>query len=190
MSDQTPPPSRLSVHERLALVYERLDAMPPATSADEAFDRLGEVLDQVEDQHSGVPKNPDAPLKFDGRMYHPRPDFVSRRDDGSVHAVTKGNEIHAAANGTLTITSRRTGEAVYHRDGAGPAPAAERQAGRAQDRTAEQSRIPRPSQAATDAANARSTGASKPTRATSPSPAPDHGSRRPNGPERGPSRGR
>jgi hypothetical protein len=27
----------LSIHERLQIVYQRLDDMPPATSADEAF---------------------------------------------------------------------------------------------------------------------------------------------------------
>ncbi|MEU8828820.1 hypothetical protein [Streptomyces sp. NPDC048636] len=119
------PDEPLSLPQRLAIVYERLDRLPAATSADEAFDRLGAVLDEVEDQYSGVAKNPDPGLKFDGRMYHPRADFTTRGEDGSIHAVTKGNEIHASADGTLVISSRRTGDEVYRRQGAGTAPGGE-----------------------------------------------------------------
>ncbi|MET7762812.1 hypothetical protein ABZS71_12525 [Streptomyces sp. NPDC005393] len=85
-----------------------------------------------EDQYSGVPKDPDPGLKFDGRMYHPRADFTTRGEDGSIHAVTKGNEIHASPDGTLVISSRRTGDEVYRRQGAGAAPDGERRAERAQ----------------------------------------------------------
>ncbi len=51
-------PSPLSLKERLALVYQRLDQMPPPTTAQEAFDRLNTVLEEVEDEYSGVPKTP------------------------------------------------------------------------------------------------------------------------------------
>ncbi|GAB3209416.1 hypothetical protein SAMN02745673_01884 [Marinactinospora thermotolerans DSM 45154] len=113
----TPGPLKLS--ERLTLVYERLDQMPPPTSAQESFDRLNAVLDQVEDEHSGVPKNPNPGLKFDGRMYPPREDFTERTADGRILAVTKGNTIEAHPDGTLTVSSRKTGKPVYHRQGAG-----------------------------------------------------------------------
>lgn len=112
-------PDPLKLGERLALVYERLDQMPPPTTAQEAFDRLNTVLDQVEDEHSGVPKNPNPGLKFDGRMYSPREDFTERTADGRILAATKGNTIEAHPDGTLAVNSRRTGEPVYHRQGAG-----------------------------------------------------------------------
>jgi hypothetical protein len=112
-------PGPLKFGERLALVYERLDQMPPPTSAPEAFNRLNTVLDQVEDEHSGVPKNPNPGLKFDGRMYPPREDFTEHTADGRILAATKGNAIEAHPDGTLTVSSRRTGEPVYHRQGAG-----------------------------------------------------------------------
>jgi hypothetical protein len=55
-------------------------------------------------------------------MYHPRADFTTRDDAGGIHATTKGNTIYAAPNGELTISSRRTGEPVFRREGAGPRP--------------------------------------------------------------------
>lgn len=112
-------PSDLSIRDRLSLVYERLDQMPAPTSAQEAFDRLNNTLDQVEDEYSGVPKNPNPGLKFDGRMYPPRGDYIEHADDGKIFAATKGNTIQAEPDGTLTVNSRSSGRPVYHREGAG-----------------------------------------------------------------------
>ena len=68
---------RLSQQERLALEYERLDKLPPVSKPEEAFKQLATTLDEVEDEFSGVPRNPDPGLKFDGRMYPPREDFTA-----------------------------------------------------------------------------------------------------------------
>ncbi|MBB1260169.1 hypothetical protein [Streptomyces alkaliterrae] len=108
----------MEIHERLALVYQRLRDLPPARTAEEALHQLDTTLTKVEDEHSGVPFNPNAGLASDGRMYFPREDFTTRHPDGSVTALTKGQVITAQPNGELTITSRRTGEVVYHRPGA------------------------------------------------------------------------
>lgn len=115
MADQR----RLSPQERLALLYERLDQLPPAPNADEAFRQLAETLDDVEDEFSGVPKNPDPGLKFDGRMYPPREDFTTRTEDGGLQATTRGNIINISPDGTMSILSRRSGEEVYRKAGAG-----------------------------------------------------------------------
>jgi len=122
-------PSPLSLKERLALVYQRLDQMPPPTTAQEAFDRLNTVLEEVEDEYSGVPKNPNPGLKFDGRMYPPREDFTEYTADGRILAVTKGNTIEALPDGTLTISSRKTGQPVYQRKGAGQSLTLDNEAG-------------------------------------------------------------
>lgn len=114
MTNETP----LTPGERLAIVYQRLDTLPPARNAEQALAQLAETLTRVEDEYSGVPENPNPGLAYDGRMYPPRADFTTRDEDGTIHAVTKGNEIHAEPNGTLRITSRRTGEEVYRRPGA------------------------------------------------------------------------
>ncbi|WP_037078057.1 hypothetical protein, partial [Pseudonocardia spinosispora] len=110
----------LSLGQRLAEVYRRLDLLPAATSADQAVTQLNDTLTAVEDEYSGVPANPNPGLKFDGRMYPPREDFMTRTLEGAITATTKGNVIHASPNGALRIPSRRTGEAVYRRDGATP----------------------------------------------------------------------
>jgi hypothetical protein len=52
-------------------------------------------------------------------MYPPREDFMTRHPDGSISALTKGNEIQAAPDGSLRILSRRSGQEVYNRKGAG-----------------------------------------------------------------------
>ncbi|MFF4647452.1 hypothetical protein [Streptomyces sp. NPDC001389] len=108
---------KLSLPERLAIVYERLTALPPAKGAREALRQLADTLDSVEDEYSGVPKDPNPGLAFDGRMYPPRADYITEEADGTLKAVTKGNVIYAHPDGTLRITSRRTGDEVYRRDG-------------------------------------------------------------------------
>ena len=59
------------------MFFERLEAAPPASTADEALDLLANILNGVEDEHSGVENNPDA-WEDDGRMYPPKED--NRRD--------------------------------------------------------------------------------------------------------------
>ncbi|MEV6285790.1 hypothetical protein [Kribbella sp. NPDC051770] len=109
---------RLSLPDRLRLLYERLSALPPAKTADEAFRQLAETLDQVEDEHSGVERNPNPGLKFDGRMYPPREDFTERLPDGGLRATTKGNLIEISPGGTTDIYSRHTNNLVFRRPGA------------------------------------------------------------------------
>lgn len=57
--------------ERLRIFIERLSLAQPTTSADDALELVAEVLNAVEDEHSGVPNNPEA-WKDDGRMYPPQ----------------------------------------------------------------------------------------------------------------------
>jgi hypothetical protein len=111
------PTPALTPPQRLDEVYRRLGELPPATSAEEALDNLARTLEEVEDEHSGVPKNPNPGLAFDGRMYPPREDFIDHLPDGGLIATTKGNVIYAAPDGDLRIVSRRTGEELYHREG-------------------------------------------------------------------------
>jgi hypothetical protein len=118
-----PDEPRLSLPERLALLYERLSALPPARTADEAFRQLAQTLDQVEDEHSGVVRDPNPGLKFDGRMYPPREDFTERLPDGGLRATTKGNLIEISPGGTTDIYSRHSNELVYRRPGMDAQPA-------------------------------------------------------------------
>jgi hypothetical protein len=63
---------------RLKLFHERLAAAPTARTHDEAYDLLCTILDAVEDEHSGLPNNPQ--WETDGRMYPPQIDSVRKVD--------------------------------------------------------------------------------------------------------------
>lgn len=182
-SSSTP---QLTVPERLALVYQRLDEFAPAASADEAFQRLCDVLDAVEDEYSGVERNPNPGLKFDGRMYPPRSDFITRDADGGIHAMTKGNKIHAAADGTLSISSRRTDQEVYRRAGAGPDRGQGQQARSSAERRQQAARDAfkalQPPAGSSKSSTPTSSGAAKPPRRA---PSPPQQQPRRDGPQRG-----
>lgn len=62
--------------ERLTEIYRRLDLAAPAASGADALDLIALTMNQVEDQLSGVPFNPET-FQNDGRLYPPQPD--SRR---------------------------------------------------------------------------------------------------------------
>jgi hypothetical protein len=82
-----------SVEHRLAEFYRRLGVLPPNGSADEAMVQLIAVLDEVEDELSGIPRSMPAPPpgENDGRMYPPQDDFIARNPDGSIIALTRGH---------------------------------------------------------------------------------------------------
>ena len=63
----------LPKQKRLEILFKRLEVAPPTNSADEALELLAITLNAVEDEHSGIPHNPDA-WKDDGRMYPPQED--------------------------------------------------------------------------------------------------------------------
>jgi hypothetical protein len=43
-------------------------------------------------------------------MYPPLEDFIERRDDGSILAITRGHRIEIGTDGSLRIISKITGE--------------------------------------------------------------------------------
>ncbi|MGQ0575992.1 MAG: hypothetical protein ACT4RN_17555 [Pseudonocardia sp.] len=108
----------MSPKQRLAELYRRLDTLRPARTAQEAIEQIASTLDQVEDEDSGVARDPNPGLKWDGRMYPPREDFITRHDDGSLTARTRGNVIDTTAGGAIRITTR-DGAEVYRKRGGG-----------------------------------------------------------------------
>ena len=73
----------------------------------------------MEDQFSGVAKNPNPGLKFDGRMYPPMDDFVVQNPDGSMSAKTRGHLIEFGADGSIKIMHKDTKVVEFQREGAG-----------------------------------------------------------------------
>jgi hypothetical protein len=100
----------VSMQERLNEVYRRLAASEPPISAAESLKRICRILNEVEDEFSGVSRQdpPPVPGEGDGRMYPPQSDFTTRHEDGSITAITKNHLIEIAVNGEIVIKNRRT----------------------------------------------------------------------------------
>lgn len=89
---------------------DRLAQVPAAASEAEALTQIRNVLDAVEDDHSGVPNDPDN-WQSDGRMYAPRAD--SRRVvSGHPKVVRYRNRAHntfLGRNGSIEIRAVQPG---------------------------------------------------------------------------------
>jgi hypothetical protein len=94
----------LSKSKRLHEFIQRLQAVPAASSADEAFILLAETLHAVEDEFSGVPNRPEL-WKTDGRMYPPREDSrVKCPERPSLRKYrSKGHYDFLGINGSIRI---------------------------------------------------------------------------------------
>lgn len=110
---------RLTVNQRLDVLYQRLQQSAPAKTADEALNQVSTTLDGVEDDYSGVPRNPNPGKDWDGRMYPPREDNIIRNPDGSIVARTRGSDINIGRDGSIEIVSKTTGEVKLSKPGGG-----------------------------------------------------------------------
>ena len=63
----------LSRQARLAMFLERLSIAPTASTFEEDFGQIHDIMNAVEDEYSGVPYNPPS-WQTDGRLYPPLPD--------------------------------------------------------------------------------------------------------------------
>jgi hypothetical protein len=86
------------------LFLERLGAEDPAGSADQALALLAGILNSVEDEFSGVPRNPSL-WKSDGRMYPPQEDnFRMVPNRASLRRCrSKGHNTYLGQNGSIRI---------------------------------------------------------------------------------------
>jgi hypothetical protein len=108
----------ISRGERIAELWRRLDTAAPPKDADEALGLVSRTLDKVEDDLSGVPKNPNPSLTPDGRMYPPQEDMIVRHADGAITAKTRGHAIEISPGGSMKFYLRHNGELAYSRGGA------------------------------------------------------------------------
>lgn len=90
--------------ERLSEFLRRLGAAEPFATAEEAMERLGEILNAVEDERTDIPFNPAMP-RTDGRMYPPLADseraVPGRRDIKRYRSALHNTFI--GANGAIRI---------------------------------------------------------------------------------------
>jgi len=98
---------------RLQLFYERLHAAPAQSTHDESFVLLCDTLNAVEDEHSGVPSNPDN-FQTDGRLYPPQSD-CSYAVDGFPDVTryrSAGHNTYISTNGAIEIKVVATNEST------------------------------------------------------------------------------
>lgn len=93
--------------ERVVELVRRLDAAAPSNNAEEAQDLVTTVLDQIEDEHSGVVNDPSSPLA-DERIWPPIAKYffaLPDRDDLDGYR-RRGHETIIRSNGAILIRTR------------------------------------------------------------------------------------
>ncbi len=105
--------------ERLAVFIERLEAGPPANSAEEAMTLLSSTLNRTEDELTGIPYKPHNWM-HDGRMYPPQAD--SARDVPNKPQLTRyrsrAHNTFIGSNGSIQIVALPGGEVLIDKPGA------------------------------------------------------------------------
>jgi len=109
------PPKRVRLQE----LFRRLMAAPAAASFDEAYQQLVEVQDAVEDELTGIPRNPEN-WQSDGRLYPPQFDMM--REVAGCPSLkrfrTREHNVFIGDNGAVEIRTAFGGEVVYSKAGA------------------------------------------------------------------------
>jgi hypothetical protein len=110
---------RIPIDKRLEEYYRRLNEAPKAQSAEEALQIVGDTLNQLEDELSGIPRKnpPPSPNMPDGRMYPPKEDYTKQNPDGSITAKSKAHTVNIGKNGSITIVNRRTKQVEFRKLG-------------------------------------------------------------------------
>jgi hypothetical protein len=70
------------------------------------------LVGEVEDELSGVPRNPNPGLESDGRMYPPQADRTVRNADSSITTTSRGHTTEFGSDGPIPIRNRSNGDVV------------------------------------------------------------------------------
>ncbi len=104
--ENSSPGTPLSRGKRLKEFYKRLKALSPASSADEAIENITRTIDEVEDELSGIPRNPNPDMTTNnGRMYPPQADNIIPDPDvsGGYIVRTAKQKIYISPDGGIRI---------------------------------------------------------------------------------------
>ncbi|MFM7888557.1 MAG: polymorphic toxin-type HINT domain-containing protein, partial [Pseudanabaena sp.] len=109
----------LPIPQRLEEYFRRLKEAPSARNAEEGLTQVRDILNQVEDDLSGIPRqNPPPPPNMpEGRMYPPLDDYVQRNVNGTITSRSRGHNIEISPQGDIKIMDRRTGDVVFYKQG-------------------------------------------------------------------------
>lgn len=91
---------------RLKSYYHVLETSENTNNAEETLELINEKLVQIEDCHSGIEAELKPSKKYKGRMYPIQGDYIDRKSDGRIVAITKGNKIIIEPSGEFKILSR------------------------------------------------------------------------------------
>lgn len=123
-SDETQPDPKfprsalLTREERLEEFFVRMSAAAPASNPEEAIILISRLIEEIEDEFSGIPNRPNPGLRPDGRMYPPQSDRIMPDGTGGLVAFTRGHRIEIAVGGAVTFRLRRApGTVVFTKGG-------------------------------------------------------------------------
>jgi len=111
-------PTKRSREQRLDEFFRRLAQRLPVSSAEDALAVLVSTLNEVEDELSGIPYNPES-WAMDGRLYPPLPDSrrpVPGRPD-LARWRSKAHNTYIRDNGALAIVRAPDGVIVFEAPG-------------------------------------------------------------------------
>ena len=108
----------ISKEERLAEFLRRLGSAPAAKSFEEAYSQICNILNELEDELTGIPNNPEN-WQTDGRLYPPRLDSV--RKVPNKNAVKRfrsvGHNTFIGENGGIEIEVVQTRKVIFSKAG-------------------------------------------------------------------------
>ena len=107
----------MNIHERLEKFFRRLEAAPPAGSADEPMELVCRLIEEVEDEFCPLPREEPVPTEFTGRMYAPQGDMIKPWLRNGLKATTRRHVVYCSANGGIIIRHRSNPVAVFRKAG-------------------------------------------------------------------------
>ncbi len=106
--------------ERLQIFLERWAAAEPACNVQEALDCLSKLLNEVEDEFSNIPPNPEK-WREDGRMYPPQADSEKKAHPdfpGWRRFRNAGHNTLFAPDGAIRIYTTEDNRCIFCKPGA------------------------------------------------------------------------
>lgn len=100
---------------RLKSYYYLLETSLPTYHPEKSLKLINDTLVKIEDCHSGVTKADNPGLKYKGRMYPVQDDYVERKSNGAIIAITKGNKIIIEPTGEFQILNRFDDEIILNK---------------------------------------------------------------------------
>ena len=108
----------VSKEERLTEFLRRLERAPAAKTFEEAYSQICNILNEVEDELTAIPNNPENWLT-DGRLYPPQLDNVRKvpNKDALKRFRSVGHNTFIGENGSIEIEVVETKKVIFDKAG-------------------------------------------------------------------------